>query len=89
MWKLRMNESILLEKATPCQKKVKTDEWSMRMQCRITCGADVVIRHVLPYLIVLSQMKNQSTHRDPHTDQPVAAVQFRWMPRSLSTQDME
>ena len=52
LWKLRMNESILLEKATRCRKKVKTDESSMRMQCRVTCGADVIIRHVLPYLIV-------------------------------------
>jgi hypothetical protein len=51
VWKLRMNEMLLPEKATQCQKKMKTDELSTRRQCRITCGADVVIRHVLPYLI--------------------------------------
>jgi len=44
LWKLRMNASQL-------QKKIKTDELSIRRQCRITCGADVIIRHVLPYLI--------------------------------------
>jgi hypothetical protein len=44
LWKSRMNASQL-------QKKTKTDESSMRRQYRITCGADVIIRHVLPYLI--------------------------------------
>jgi hypothetical protein len=44
LWKLRMNASQL-------QKKIKTDELSIRRQCRITCGADVVIWHILPYLI--------------------------------------
>jgi hypothetical protein len=33
------------------QKKIKTEGSSFRKQCRITCGADVVISHVLPYLI--------------------------------------
>jgi hypothetical protein len=51
LWKLRVNEKIPKEEATHYQKKIKTDESSMRRQCRITCGADVVIRHVLPYLI--------------------------------------
>ena len=53
LWKLMMNEMLLLKKATQCQKKMKTDELSTRRQCRITCGADVVIRHVLPYLIAV------------------------------------
>ena len=51
LWKLRMNEKIPEEEATRYQKKIKTDESSMRRQCRITCGADVVIGHVLPFLI--------------------------------------
>jgi hypothetical protein len=53
LWKLMMNEMLLPEKATQCQKKMKTDELSIRRQCRITCGADVVIQHVLPYLIAV------------------------------------
>jgi hypothetical protein len=52
LWKLRMNEKIPEEEATHYQKKIKTDESSMRRQCRLSCGADVVIRHVLPYLII-------------------------------------
>jgi len=51
LWKLRMNEKIPEEEATRYQKKIKTNESSMRRQCRITCGADVVIGHVLPFLI--------------------------------------
>jgi len=50
LWKLKMKKTISQEKATNCQKKVKTDESSMRRQCHITCGAEVVIQHVLPYV---------------------------------------
>ena len=50
LWKIRINEYIREEKMIH-EKKMKTDESSIRRQCRITCGADVVIRHVLPYLI--------------------------------------
>jgi hypothetical protein len=51
LWKLMMNENIPHEEVTPRQKKIKTDESNIRRQCRITCGADVIIQHVLPYLI--------------------------------------
>jgi hypothetical protein len=47
LWKLSMNK----KKASPRQKKIKTDELNIRQQCRITCEADVIIGHVLPYLI--------------------------------------
>jgi hypothetical protein len=50
LWKLSMNE-IIQEEATHHQKNVETDELSMRRQYRITCGADVIIRHALPYLV--------------------------------------
>ena len=53
LWKLRMNASQL-------QKKIKTDELSIRRQCRITCGADVVIRHILPYLITATDEESDS-----------------------------
>jgi hypothetical protein len=39
------------KKASPRQKKIKTDELNIRQQCWVTCGADVIIGHVLPYLI--------------------------------------
>ena len=53
LWKLRMNASQL-------QKKIKTDELSIRRQCRITCGVDVVIRHILPYLINATDEESDS-----------------------------
>jgi hypothetical protein len=53
LWKARMtvNENIHQEVMYHCQKKVKIDESSVRKQCRVACGADVVIVHVLPFLI--------------------------------------
>ena len=51
LWKLMVNENIPQEEATRYQKKIKTDESSKRRQCCITCRADVIIRHVLPFLI--------------------------------------
>jgi hypothetical protein len=52
LWKLRMNEKLPQEEATHCQKKLKIDESDIQQQCRVTCGADVVIRYILPYLII-------------------------------------
>jgi hypothetical protein len=52
LWNLSMNENIPQEEATHRQKKIKTDELSMRSRCRFTSGAHVVIPHVLPYLII-------------------------------------
>jgi hypothetical protein len=60
LWKLSMNEKISPEEATPCQKKIKTDESNIRRQCRIICGAYVVIRHILPYLITATDEESDS-----------------------------
>jgi hypothetical protein len=51
LWKMKINALSLRGDATHNQKKIKTDESSTRQQCRVTCGADVVIGHVLPFLI--------------------------------------
>jgi hypothetical protein len=53
LWKMNMNmnDRSLKENTTQHQKKFKTDESNTRQQCRVTCGADVVIGHVLPFLI--------------------------------------
>ena len=40
LWKLKMNEY-----------KINTDDSSIQRQCRVLCGADIVIGHVLPFLI--------------------------------------
>ena len=60
LWKLSMNENIPQEEVSHCQKKMKTDELNIRRQCRITCGADVVIRHILSYLITATNEKSDS-----------------------------
>jgi hypothetical protein len=49
LWKMRMNEKK--SKDTKSQKKIKTDKSSTQLQCRVTCGADVVIGPVLKFLI--------------------------------------
>jgi hypothetical protein len=51
IWKMKINEKSHQDMATQSQKKVKTDESSIRRQSRITCGADCIIRHVLPFVI--------------------------------------
>ena len=33
-------------------KKMKIEESDVREQCRINCRADIVIQHVLPYLLL-------------------------------------
>jgi hypothetical protein len=51
LWKLRINEKSPEEEATNYQKKIMTEESSIRRQCCVTCGADVVVGSVLPFLI--------------------------------------
>jgi hypothetical protein len=51
LWKMKMNEKSHDDRATQSQKKIKTDDSSVRSQNRVKCGADVVIGHVLPFLI--------------------------------------
>ena len=56
LWKMKINALSLKGDATRHQKKIKTDESSTRQQCRVTCGADVVIGHVLPFLITAQKI---------------------------------
>jgi len=58
LWK--MSKMSMNVKMAQHQKKMRTDESSMGGQCRITCGADVVIRHVLPYLITVTDEEFES-----------------------------
>ena len=51
LWKMKLNKKIHQDLSTGSQKKMKKDESDIRRQCRISCGAEVVIGHVLPYLI--------------------------------------
>ena len=51
LWKMRINENSSQKKSFRRRKKIKTEGTSIRQQCRVTCGADVVIGHVMPFLI--------------------------------------
>jgi len=51
LWKMRINENSSQQKMAGRRKKIKTEGTSTRQQCRVTCGADVIIGHVLPFLI--------------------------------------
>ena len=51
LWKMKINNYSLEENTTWSQKKIKMEESDIRSKCRIICGADVVIGHVLPFLI--------------------------------------
>lgn len=55
LWKKKMNEQTL-----PCRlnKKIRIDESAHRRQCRVNCGADVLIGHVLPYLLPVNEFAN-------------------------------
>jgi hypothetical protein len=50
LWKMNIYASHQ-QKTTRDQKKIKVEGASPRQQCRVTCGADVIIGHVSPYLI--------------------------------------
>ena len=49
LWKKRVDEYSQSE--SRCIKRIKVDEADLRGQCRISCGANIVIQHVLPYLL--------------------------------------
>jgi len=52
LWKLRMNENG--------HQDMATHDSNVRRQCRTTCGADVVIFHVLPYLTAVVDEESDS-----------------------------
>jgi hypothetical protein len=51
LWKMKINEKSHQDMSTQSQKKIKACDSSIRSQNRVTCGADVVIGHMLPFLI--------------------------------------
>jgi hypothetical protein len=51
LWKTRLDEDGHKSETIHRLKKVKPDVSSIRRQCHVTCGADIIIRLVLPFLI--------------------------------------
>ena len=57
MWKHRIDENKSAEKfcKTGVGKMTKMDESESRRHCRVTCGADSVIDHILSYLVLAKE----------------------------------
>jgi hypothetical protein len=53
IWKMKINDgrNDLCETMGGGNKKIKRDGPEFRLQCRISCGADVVIKNMWPYLL--------------------------------------
>lgn len=52
LWKTKMNDDEHTGDASSrCSKKMKVDESGVREQCRVQSGADIIIPHVLPYML--------------------------------------
>ena len=49
LWKKRVDEYRQSE--SRCIKRIRIEQSDLRGQCRISCGANIVIQHVLPYLL--------------------------------------
>jgi hypothetical protein len=53
LWKMKINDGSkdLCETMGRGNKKIKRDGLEFRLQCRISCGANIVIKNVWPYLL--------------------------------------
>jgi len=51
LWKKGMNDHCQEANEKRRIKRTKIEESTSRQMCRVGCGADVVIRHVLPFLV--------------------------------------
>ena len=49
LWKNKTDEQNWVDSRR--NKRIKIEEAAAREECRISCGADIVIQHVLPYLL--------------------------------------
>lgn len=46
-WKMRINEYSSQQKKAGCRKKIMTEGTRIQQEYRVTCGANVIIGHVL------------------------------------------
>jgi hypothetical protein len=56
LWKKRINDTKLSHQ----QKTNQTEGACIRQQCRVTCGAEFIIGHVVPYLISIGDDDSSS-----------------------------
>jgi hypothetical protein len=64
LWKIKLDVNSHKMETNCCQKKMRSDESDVRRQCRVTCGAEIVITHVLPYLMTVSDEEFDSNSDD-------------------------
>jgi hypothetical protein len=53
LWKAKMDDVITEQVQSMCgsNKKMKIDISELRLQCRVSCGADHVVENVWPFLL--------------------------------------
>ena len=49
LWNNQMTENLRVN-GQPSKKRVKMEEADLRKQCRVNCGANIIIEHVMPFL---------------------------------------
>ena len=65
LWKLKIDESMTMQSITAGKRSLDQMEGrtaDVRGQCRINCGADVIIPNVLPYLIANEEKKDKDSN---------------------------
>ena len=55
LWKKSINDHCQEANETEQIKRVEMEESASRQACRIGCRADIVIEHVLPYLVTMTE----------------------------------
>ena len=73
LWKNRLVVNSHKMEANRCQKKMRSDESDVRQQCRVTCGADIVITHVLQYLITVSEDEESESDSDDKSNNSMSS----------------
>ena len=71
LWKHEMNDYSQGKKNRRTKKKMKIEDADVRVQCRISCGADIVIQHMLPYFLpTASKVDNAFKSANEKVDSP-------------------
>jgi hypothetical protein len=73
LWKITLDVNSHKMETNRCQKKMRSDESVVRRQCRVTCGADIVITHVLPYLITVSEDEESDSDSDDESNNSMSS----------------
>ena len=67
LWKKEINDNNSQQNTVRRQKEIKIEGASIRQQCRVSCGADVIIEHLLLFLIC-TRDDDESLSNESDTD---------------------